>query len=260
MAKVLRLGTSRGPRITRLAGEHSQALNIRVKREKRASHGSLPYNPWVRDLIEAKRHSCAPVRPDDWKRGFTGWHERGYLPHRDEPGLTQFITFHLADSFPASLRSEWKAALEVEDNAERRRQLEGYLDRGRGECHLRLPEVGRLMDGALRFYDGRICGLLAWCVMPNHVHALLCVRSEPLVRVIAQLKRYTAREANRILGRTGRFWAKDCWDTYMRGSRQQFETVKYIENNPVKAFLVRDPKNWPWSSARFRDEYGVLHL
>jgi hypothetical protein len=36
--------------------------------------------------------------------------------------------------------------------------------------------------------------------------------------------------------------------------------VRYIENNPAKAKLVLDPKEWPWSSARRRDEYGVLKL
>ena len=60
--------------------------------------------------------------------GFRGWHERGYLSHRDEPGLTQFITLRLMDAFPASLRSEWAAMLEVEDDRERRTQQEAYLD------------------------------------------------------------------------------------------------------------------------------------
>ncbi len=32
------------------------------------------------------------------------------------------------------------------------------------------------------------------------------------------------------------------------------------KNNPTKAYLVRDPKEWPWSSARFRDPHGVLLL
>ncbi|MFO7697076.1 MAG: hypothetical protein R6X16_07960 [Anaerolineae bacterium] len=32
-----------------------------------------------------------------------GWYTRGYLPHRDEPGLVQAITFHLADSLPLAL-------------------------------------------------------------------------------------------------------------------------------------------------------------
>jgi hypothetical protein len=79
------------------------------------------------------------------KNGFRGWHERGYLPHRDEPGLTQLITFRLADSFPRSLRSERQHLWEIEDDRERRKQLELYLDRGLGSCHLREPRAANLV-------------------------------------------------------------------------------------------------------------------
>jgi type I restriction enzyme R subunit/putative DNA methylase len=56
------------------------------------------------------------------------------------------------------------------------------------------------------------------------------------------------------------FWAEDYFDTYMRDAEHELKTRRYIENNPVKALLVREPAEWPWSSARFRDKYGVLHL
>jgi hypothetical protein len=46
----------------------------------------------------------------------------------------------------------------------------------------------------------------------------------------------------------------------MRGAEHEAQTRRYIENNPTKAFLVREPKEWPWTSARLRDENGVLHL
>src|SRR5881392_1753113 len=111
-----------------------------------------PHNPGVRDLVEGKRRWSSPPRPPDAIHGFRGWHERGYLPHRDEPGLTQFITFHLADAFPRALRSEWAALLEIEDDRERRKQLEAYLDKGVGQCHLRRPEIGALVDATLRFH------------------------------------------------------------------------------------------------------------
>jgi hypothetical protein len=60
------------------------------------------------------------------------------------------------------------------------------------------------------------------------------------------------------LGRRGEFWQADYWDTFMRDGEHELETRKYIESNPAKACLVLDPKTWPWSSARFRDEFGVL--
>ena len=192
--------------------------------------------------------------------GFRGWHERGYLPHRDEPGLTQCVIFRLADAFPANLRAEWAALRQIEEDRERRKQLEAYLDQGRGVCYLRQPEIGQLVDEALRFHHDKWYKLLAWVVMPNHVHVLFKTISTPMSKIVKEWKRYTSREANRILNQEGPFWAEDYWDTYMRDSAQELRARRYTESNPTRALLVRDPKDWSWSSARFRDEYGKLRL
>ncbi|MDA1276939.1 MAG: hypothetical protein O2960_23220 [Verrucomicrobia bacterium] len=103
-----------------------------------------PHNPGVRDLVEAKRQGQYRQTQEDGRRGFRGWHERGYLPHFDAPGRVQFITFRLADSFPANLRSEWSALMEIENDRERLKQLEAYLDLGHGEAWLRHPEIAKL--------------------------------------------------------------------------------------------------------------------
>jgi REP element-mobilizing transposase RayT len=221
-----------------------------------------PHNPGVRDLIAGKRRWASPPAQQQAEadRGFRGWHERGYLPHRDEPGLIQFVSFHLADSYPTALRSEWEALLQVEDDLERHRELEAYLDQGRGACHLRVLEIGRLVDGAFRFYHGKLYDLRSWVVMPNHVHALFKVGETPLGTILKQFKTYTAREANQQLQRRGSFWAEDGWDTYMRDREHELQTRRYIESNPVNAGLVRNARDWPWSSARFRDETGALRL
>ena len=192
--------------------------------------------------------------------GFRGWHEHGYLPHRDEPGLTQFVTFRLADSFPAALRSEWEALWKIEDVREQRKELEAYLDKGQGECHLRRPDLAKLAEDTLRFFHGQRYDLRAWVVMSNHVHVLLKVGTTPMSEIVGSWKKRIAREANKALGRRGEFWAEDYWDTYMRDEAHELKSRRYTENNPVKALLVRDPKEWPWSSARFRDEYGELRL
>ena len=193
-------------------------------------------------------------------KGFRGWHERGYLPHRDEPGLTQFVTFRLLDSFPEGLRSEWEHLLAIEDDRKRRTELEAYLDRGRGECHLRVPKVARLVEDALKFFHGQRYELRAWTVMPNHVHVLFKTNVMPMSRIVEDWKKFTAKEANKVLGRRGAFWQADYWDTYIRNAEHERKSRHYVESNPAKAFLVRDPTKWPWSSARLRDEYGALQL
>jgi putative transposase len=240
-----------------------------------------PHNPGVRDLVEGKRRWSSTPKPEDAKQGFRGWHERGYLPHRDEPGLTQFVTFHLADSFPVSLRSEWAHFARIEDDREQREVIEAYLDRGRGECHLGRPEIAKLVEENFRQFGG-CCGsqtrapehegggsqsraparyeLRAWVVMPNHVHVLFKVGAVSLAEIVGAWKKHTGRLANKLLGKRGAFWAEDYFDTYMRDVEHERTTIHYIENNPTKAKLVLDPKVWPWSSARFRNEYGVLLL
>jgi len=217
-----------------------------------------PYNPRLHDLIEEKRIGSRPLSQDDLKRGFLGWHEGGYLPHRDEPGLVQFVTFRLADAFPTELRSEWEALLKIDDDRKRRTELEQYLDKGRGACHLKRPDVAGIVEGSLLFRHDVQYELRAWVIMPNHVHVLFRVQDVPMSQVVNAWKGFTAKEVDKLLGRKGQFWQEDYWDTYMRDEEHELKTRNYIENNPTKAKLVAFRKDWPSSSARFRDSYERL--
>jgi REP element-mobilizing transposase RayT len=96
--------------------------------------------------------------------------------------------------------------------------------------------------------------------MPNHVHLLFKVLDMPMSHLVDAWKGFTAKQANKILNRRGRFWQDGYWDTFMRSGDHELRTQKYIEANPVKAGLVREEKNWTWSSARFRDDYARLCL
>jgi REP element-mobilizing transposase RayT len=96
--------------------------------------------------------------------------------------------------------------------------------------------------------------------MPNHVHVLFKVGAGSMAETVGAWKKHTGRLANKLRGKRGAFWAEDYFDTYMRNTEHEQKTVRYIENNPTKAKLALDPKEWAWSSARCRDEYGVLRL
>jgi REP element-mobilizing transposase RayT len=231
-----------------------------MKRDPKGNFSSPPYNPGLRDVVKEKRRWSLPQEKSAAKRGFAGWTERGYLPHRDAPDLTQFVTFRLCDSFPVERRHEWEALLQIEDDRKRREQLEGYLDRGLGACYLRRDDIAQIVQDAFCLFHTIRYELEAWVIMPNHVHVLFHVLDFPMAETIKGWKSVTARRANKILGRTGKFWHDDYWDTYMRNGEQTGKARRYIENNPIKARLVVDPKNWQWSSAGFRDTLGVLQV
>ncbi len=230
---------------------------------------------YLRRLVAGKQLWSRPVSADDQAHGFRGWHERGYLPHCDKPGLAQFVTFRLWDSMPASQRGEWEhliaifgrsdaprssisgdASLPGAQNIalrEQRIKLEEYLDRGLGECFLRDPRIAALAESAMLHHHGQRFRMLAWVVMPNHVHALVEVWTVPLSKIVQNWKSIISVQANKLLGRTGRFWQPEYWDRFMRDAGQALKAIHYIENNPVKASLCRSPEAWPFSSARFRD-------
>jgi REP element-mobilizing transposase RayT len=232
-----------------------------------------------------------------------GWYSRGYLPHWDHPGMIQSINFRLADAMPQAVLERWGLELGLGALASRRREgehevlsesrrqdasapshatelrrrIEEYLDAGHGECWLRRPDIAALVEGALLHFDTQRYLLLAWCVMPNHVHALIETKEGwPLDGVVHSWKSYTSHEAGRIKRRAaggtpalpvhqcrrlaawerqrpaGEFWQREYLDRYVRNAEHYTKVVAYIEDNPVKAGLAKLKTDWPWSSARFR--------
>jgi putative DNA methylase len=217
-----------------------------------------PKNLGLLELIRSKREWHWKPSPEELKCGFRGWHQRGYLPHFDAPGVTQFITFQLHDSFPVTRRAEFEAILKASDASEKRRKLETWLDRGHGECWLRRPDVAELVEKILLEADGENYRMQAWTIMPNHVHLVVDAWNVPLVKLINGWKGKSAREANKLLGRRGVFWQEEYYDTLIRDEAHLKRAIHYTEANPVKALLTKAARDWPWSSARHRDEYEHL--
>lgn len=178
-----------------------------------------------------------------------GWHSRGYLPHFDAPDLVQHVVFRLSDSLPAHVREEVAHA----PRDQRFEAADAGLDAGYGRRDLAVPEVAGLVQHALLHFEGERYRLSAWCVMPNHVHALIQVtEGHRLDRVVHSWKSFTAHGANRVLGRKDAFWAPEYFDRYMRDEPHLAATIAYIEGNPVKAGLCEEPAQWTYSSAGHR--------
>lgn len=217
-----------------------------------------PKNVGLLQLIRAKQEWHWKPTATELKAGFRGWHQRGFLPHFDAPGVTQFVTFQLSDAFPVRRSQKLEAILQEPDDSGKRRKIEAWLDRGHGERLLRGADTAGLVENILCEKDRKDYQLQSWVVMPNHVHLVVDVWDIPLARLINDWKGKTARAANQLLKRQGPFWQEDYYDTLVRDEAHLKRAIRYTENNPVKACLVRAPREWLWSSARHRDEYERL--
>jgi putative DNA methylase len=186
-----------------------------------------------------------------------GWHSRGYLPHFDGGEIAQTITFRLADSLPKTVLERWKRELEGarpdDFDSILRKRIEHYLDQGYGNCALRNIKVAAIIQDSLLHFDGERYRLSAWVIMPNHVHLLLTPSETwSLSRIMKDIKSFTSREANKVLGRRGQFWMEDYFDRYVRNAKHFASAIAYIENNPVKAGFCEKPEDWSFGSARLR--------
>ena len=186
-----------------------------------------------------------------------GWHSRGYLPHFDGLAKPQFVTTHLADSIPKKVIEKWKHDLKGLPYEQERillqRRIEKYLDLGYGSSSLKQVAVATMVQNSLLKFDGSRYQLFAWVVMPNHVHSLMTRFDDiKLENIFHSFKSFTAHEANKILHRSGQFWMEEYFDRHIRNEKHFAATIRYIEENPVRAKLCKKLSDWPYSSAWFK--------
>jgi REP element-mobilizing transposase RayT len=196
---------------------------------------------------------------------------RRRLPHYQPPGATFFISFRLAGSIPAIV--EQQLAVEsravklklatTRDGAAARAEFEhrrlfakwdSALDSHMaGPRWLEQAAIAQLVRDSLHYDDQRRYRLAAWCAMPNHVH-LVCQplagsngQPHSLAAILHALKGATARRANQALGRQGAFWQPESYDHVVRDDHDLARIIAYVLNNPVRAGLVSQREDWPWS-------------
>jgi REP element-mobilizing transposase RayT len=195
------------------------------------------------------------------------------LPHFQPEGATLFVNFRLAGSIPKIVMEQLKSEAEEGERAlrrtagpaeldnliyeERKRQFgrwDKVLDQAKkGPFWLRQSEIAEIVIEALHYRNGKVCDLDVFTVMPNHVHTVFrpLRKSDggyhPLQTIMHSLKRYTARQANKILGRDGPFWQHENYDHVVREGAEWERIVKYVLNNPVKAGLVENWQDWPYT-------------
>ena len=130
--------------------------------------------------------------------------------------------------------------------------------------------VADVVAESLRVLDGKAFRLDAYSVMSNHVHSIfkpfvsetnlqehksdeghpVFTSDYPsLSRIMHSVKGRSARECNLILSRTGPFWEHESFDHVIRPGKFD-STLRYVLNNPVKAGIVKQWREWPWNYCR----------
>lgn len=92
--------------------------------------------------------------------------------------------------------------------------------------------------------------LLAWVLMPDHVHWLLETGDAPLEKVVARMKSASAVQANRILARAGPLWYPAFHDRALRHEDDLRAVARHIVATPLRAGLVERIGDYPfWDCA-----------
>jgi len=212
---------------------------------------------------------------------------RRNLPHWQPLGVPFFITYRLAGTLPENVISElekerqglqalprdpkysekqWHIRIEKKLFA----LWDEHLDKDRRIQWLADQRIATMVRDNLYHHTGTKYSLWAYVIMPNHVHVLLkpdevwekrfevdgSGRAQyergSLSAILHSLRGYTASEANKILGRKGKFWQGEAFDHWVRDNEEFERIIYYIEHNPVKAGLVAKPEDWLFSSAYAR--------
>jgi len=182
-----------------------------------------------------------------------GIHKRN-LPHWEQKCKAYFVTFRLYDSIPKTVadnirqeREYWLEKNKIKsisdlNKLDKEKQIEYYhlfskrynelLDNGYGSCVLVKPECKKIVEDALKYFEGERYILDKYIIMPNHVHVIVIPKGKwTLSNIMHSWKSYTSNKINKLLGREGELWLHESFDHIIRNPEQLERIRKYIEDN-----------------------------
>ena len=99
--------------------------------------------------------------------------------------------------------------------------------------------------------------ILGYCLMTNHVHLIAAPEHEhSLARALRHAHAEYAQAFNRAGSRSGHLWQNRFFSCPLEGPHVEIALL-YVDLNPVRAGLVAEPWDWPWSSARVHSVAGA---
>lgn len=161
--------------------------------------------------------------------------EHTHLHHIDLPNYYQFVTFRTHDSVDSYLRKMLSST--IQENV-KQQAIDNHLDKSNKGSYLNHKVLKYLFDFFIA-KDKGLYELIAFCIMPNHVHLLFKPLSA-LPILMKNIKGSSAFEINKILGKKGVFWAAEYFDKLIRNEEHFNIVYSYIKNNPRNLAKEKD--------------------
>src|SRR5690606_2177169 len=171
-------------------------------------------------------------------------------------------TFRLYDSIHPDELDKLQEITRLRNDDEKKRFFKKYdalLDKPFNNVkHLQKTEIAIICTNSILHFDGKDILVICFVIMPNHIHLVFELRNKTKLvgDILGSMKKYSARESNKILKQKGKFWQAESFDRLVRDEKELFNVIKYVLLNPVNAGLVEDYKDWPHTYCR--KEYLVL--
>jgi REP element-mobilizing transposase RayT len=153
-----------------------------------------------------------------------------FLPHIDLIGYYQFVTFRTHDSLDEFIK---KIRSEEISSRKQEYKIDQYIDQSSKGAYLN-NEVLKYLYRYFVEQDQSLYDLVAFTIMPNHVHILFKQNIE-LPQIMQRIKGATAFAINKILDRKGIFWEENYYDKVIRDEAHFAQVYDYIKYNAYKA-------------------------
>ena len=104
-----------------------------------------------------------------------------------------------------------------------------------------------LKDYSLKYH----LDIVSYCLMPNHVHFIVIPQEyDSLAKTFHILHTKYSQYINKRKNQKGHLWQGRFYSTILSKDHLK-EAIRYVENNPVKAKMVKSAEDWDWSSSRY---------
>lgn len=109
---------------------------------------------------------------------------------------------------------------------------------------------------ALEFYSQKIVEIIAYCIMPTHIHLILKqLMDNGISKYVNSILKSYSKYFNEKHNRKGPLWESRFKNVLIETDEQFLHLTRYIHLNPSTAYLVNEPANWKFSS--YREYMGI---